>query len=63
MRDFQLRSEIAPNLGRLVPEGNLLRDRYKSLQKRNIIEVRRRRIFKRKYRLKAYLKNSHKVNT
>ena len=63
MRDFQLRSEIASNLGRLVPEGNLLRDRYKSLQKRNIIEVRRRRIMKRKYKLKAYLKNSFKENT
>ena len=63
MRDFQLRNEIAHNLGRLVPEGNLLRDRYKSLQKRNIIEVRRRRILKRKYRLKAYLKNSYKENT
>ncbi|KAI6650750.1 Glioma tumor suppressor candidate region gene 2 protein-like isoform X2 [Oopsacas minuta] len=63
IREFQLRSQIAPGLGRLVAEGNLLRDRYKSLQKRNIIEVRQKKILKRKYQLKAYQKNSYKEFT
>ena len=59
-RDFQLSSQISSSLRELAPEGDLLRDRYKSLQRRNIIEVRRRRRMKRRYPLKAYVKNSHK---
>ena len=59
-RDFQPSSQIPSCLRELVTEGDLLRDRYKSLQKRNIIEVRRRRTVKIKYALKAYEKNSYK---
>ena len=62
-RDFQVRSEIAASLRGLVSEGNLLRDRYRSLQKRNIIEVRRKHRGKRKYGLKAFVKNSYKQDT
>lgn len=40
--DLKLSNEITGNLRSLKPEGNILRDRYKSLQKRNIIESRER---------------------
>uniref|UniRef100_A0A672L0U6 Ribosome biogenesis protein NOP53 n=1 Tax=Sinocyclocheilus grahami TaxID=75366 RepID=A0A672L0U6_SINGR len=35
----------------MQPEGSILKDRFKSLQKRNIIEARERAKFKRKYKL------------
>ncbi|XP_064408814.1 ribosome biogenesis protein NOP53 isoform X2 [Latimeria chalumnae] len=50
--DIQLSDEIAGSLRRLKPEGSILKDRFKSLQKRNLIESRERAKFKRKYRLK-----------
>uniref|UniRef100_A0A6I8PFW2 Ribosome biogenesis protein NOP53 n=1 Tax=Ornithorhynchus anatinus TaxID=9258 RepID=A0A6I8PFW2_ORNAN len=42
----------ASRLSPRQPEGSLLRDRFKSLQKRNLIEPRERAKFKRKYKLK-----------
>nr|CAB3249596.1 glioma tumor suppressor candidate region gene 2 protein-like [Phallusia mammillata] len=51
--DLQLSSEIRGSLRQLKPEGNLMVDRYKSLQKRCIIEPKQR--FKpprRKYKVK-----------
>ncbi|KAM3830349.1 ribosome biogenesis protein NOP53 [Vipera latastei] len=50
--DVQLSNELAESLRTLRPEGSILKDRFKSLQKRNIIEPRERAKFKRKYRLK-----------
>merc|ERR1711994_538766 len=38
--DLKLSEELTGNLRSLKPEGNLLTDRYKSMQKRNIIETR-----------------------
>merc|ERR1712038_1946351 len=38
--DLKLSDELTGNLRSLKPEGNLLADRYKSMQKRNIIETR-----------------------
>jgi nucleolar protein 53 len=35
-----LTSELTGNLRSIKPEGNLIEDRYKSLQKRNVIETR-----------------------
>ncbi|MEJ1286056.1 hypothetical protein NN561_017060 [Cricetulus griseus] len=40
------------------PEGNILRDRFKSFQKRNMIEPRERAKFKRKYKVKMVEKRS-----
>uniref|UniRef100_A0A670ZXT4 Ribosome biogenesis protein NOP53 n=1 Tax=Pseudonaja textilis TaxID=8673 RepID=A0A670ZXT4_PSETE len=40
--DVQLSSELAESLRTLRPEGSILKDRFKSLQKRNIIEPRER---------------------
>ncbi|XP_023101781.2 ribosome biogenesis protein NOP53 isoform X1 [Felis catus] len=50
--DVQLSSELADSLRTLKPEGNILRDRFKSFQKRNMIEPRERAKFKRKYKVK-----------
>ena len=40
--ELKLSNEISGSLRTLKTEGNILRDRYKSLQKRNIIEPRER---------------------
>jgi len=55
--ELNLSTEIAGSLRKLKPEGNVLEDRYKSLQRRNIVEPR---IFffgqKRKFAKKKYEK-------
>ncbi|XP_051521636.1 ribosome biogenesis protein NOP53-like isoform X2 [Myxocyprinus asiaticus] len=50
--DVQLSNELASSLRGLKPEGSILKDRFKSLQKRNLIEPRERAKFKRKHKLK-----------
>ncbi|KAM6959242.1 ribosome biogenesis protein NOP53 [Aplochiton taeniatus] len=50
--EVQLSNELAGSLRRLKPEGSVLKDRFKSLQKRNLIEPRERAKFKRKHKLK-----------
>lgn len=55
--DLNLSSEIRGSLRKLKVEGNLMEDRYKSILKRNIVEVRNpKRNTKRKYKLKKYQK-------
>lgn len=57
--EFNMGPDITGNLRNLKKEGNLLNDRFKSLQKRNIIEpaIRRRR---KKGKVKRYTKPTHK---
>ncbi|KAL1260006.1 hypothetical protein QQF64_007833 [Cirrhinus molitorella] len=50
--DVQLSGELASSLRSLKPEGSILKDRFLSLQKRNIIEPRERAKVKRKYKAK-----------
>uniref|UniRef100_A0A8I5YU51 Ribosome biogenesis protein NOP53 n=1 Tax=Pongo abelii TaxID=9601 RepID=A0A8I5YU51_PONAB len=50
--DVQLSSELTDSLRTLKPEGNILRERFKSFQRRNMIESRERAKFKRKYKVK-----------
>ncbi|XP_038072769.1 ribosome biogenesis protein NOP53-like [Patiria miniata] len=59
---IKLSDELVGSLRELKPEGHLLRDRYKSFQKRNIIEAR---TWKRgqKAQYKEYEKKSHKEIT
>ncbi|XP_060549807.1 ribosome biogenesis protein NOP53 [Pantherophis guttatus] len=61
--DVQLSSELAESLRTLRPEGSILKDRFKSLQKRNMIEPRERAKFKRKYRLKYVEKRAFREIT
>ncbi|XP_036288533.1 ribosome biogenesis protein NOP53 isoform X2 [Pipistrellus kuhlii] len=56
--DVQLSSELADSLRTLKPEGNILRDRFKSFQRRNMIEPRERAKFKRKYKVKLVEKRA-----
>lgn len=57
---LNLSSEINGSLRKIITDGNLLEDRYKSLQKRNILEPRIKSKPKRKYKLQEYVKRSHK---
>nr|XP_027197575.1 ribosome biogenesis protein NOP53-like [Dermatophagoides pteronyssinus] len=58
--ELNLPGEISGSLRSLKTEGNLLKDRYKSLQKRNLIETRILQNHKRKYRRKTEIKRRHK---
>ncbi|XP_066840736.1 ribosome biogenesis protein NOP53 [Anser cygnoides] len=61
--EVQLSDELAESLRTLKPEGSLLHDRFKSLQKRSLIEPRERAKFKRKYRLKYVEKRAFREVT
>ncbi|XP_039235095.1 ribosome biogenesis protein NOP53, partial [Pipra filicauda] len=61
--EVQLSEEIPENLRSLRPEGHLLRDRFKSLQRRNLIEPRERAKFKRRYRVKYVEKRAFRAVT
>jgi len=61
--EIKLSEELTGNLRTLKPEGNLLEDRFKSLQRRNIIAttVVRPKVRKGKKRKKMAEKRSHKM--
>ncbi|XP_038129073.1 ribosome biogenesis protein NOP53 [Cyprinodon tularosa] len=61
--DVQLSDELAGSLRRLKPEGSILKDRFKSLQKRNLIEPRERAKFKRRLKVKYVEKRAFKEIT
>ncbi|NWQ72618.1 NOP53 protein, partial [Neopipo cinnamomea] len=61
--EVQLREELPECLRSLRPEGNVLRDRFKSLQRRNLIEPRERAKFKRRYRVKYVEKRAFREVT
>ncbi|KAG1662397.1 Ribosome biogenesis protein NOP53 [Nymphon striatum] len=56
-----LTEELTGSLRQLKPEGHLLEDRFKSFQKRNVLQPSIRQKVKRKYKLKKYVKRGHKV--
>ncbi|XP_037533996.1 ribosome biogenesis protein NOP53 isoform X2 [Nematolebias whitei] len=61
--EVQLSDELAGSLRQLKPEGSILKDRFKSLQKRNLIEPRERAKFKRRLKLKYVEKRAFKEIT
>ncbi|KAG5837346.1 hypothetical protein ANANG_G00238300 [Anguilla anguilla] len=61
--EVQLSDEVPGSLRLLRPEGSVLKDRFKSLQKRNMIEPRERAKFKRKHKLKYVEKRAFKAIT
>ncbi|NXS86307.1 NOP53 protein, partial [Erpornis zantholeuca] len=61
--EVQLSEELPDSLRRLRPEGSVLRDRFKSLQRRNMIEPRERAKFRRRYRVKLVEKRSFREVT
>ncbi|XP_057694224.1 ribosome biogenesis protein NOP53 [Corythoichthys intestinalis] len=61
--EIKLSDELRSSLRELKPEGSVLKDRFKSLQKRNLIEPRERAKFKRKYKLKYVEKRAFREIT
>uniref|UniRef100_A0A8D0AG76 Ribosome biogenesis protein NOP53 n=1 Tax=Sander lucioperca TaxID=283035 RepID=A0A8D0AG76_SANLU len=61
--EVQLSDELAGSLRQLKPEGSVLKDRFKSLQKRNLIEPRERAKFKRRLKLKYVEKRAFREIT
>ncbi|KAI1894063.1 hypothetical protein AGOR_G00130130 [Albula goreensis] len=61
--EVQLSDEIPGSLRTLKAKGSILKDRFKSLQKRNLIEPRERAKFKRKHKLKYVEKRAFKAIT
>nr|XP_057937056.1 ribosome biogenesis protein NOP53 [Doryrhamphus excisus] len=61
--EVKLSNELTSSLRQLKPEGSVLKDRFKSLQKRNLIEPRERAKFKRRYKLKYVEKRAFREIT
>ncbi|KAF7651039.1 hypothetical protein LDENG_00116580 [Lucifuga dentata] len=61
--EVQLSDELAGSLRQLKPEGSILKDRFKSMQKRNLIEPRERAKFKRRHKLKYVEKRAFREIT
>jgi len=61
--EVKLIDELTGCLRSMKPEGNLVEDRFLSLQRRNLIEPRRRANFTHKYKRKLYEKRTHKAIT
>jgi nucleolar protein 53 len=58
--ELNFTEELTGSLRTIKTDGNLLEDRFKSLQRRNLIETRTKQSFKRKYKLKQIPKKSCK---
>ncbi|XP_014017791.2 ribosome biogenesis protein NOP53 isoform X1 [Salmo salar] len=61
--EVQLSNEIPGSLRTLKPEGSVLKERFKSMQKRNMIEPRERAKFKRRHKVKYVEKRAFKEIT
>merc|ERR1711963_912042 len=57
--ELKLSDELVGSLREVKPEGHMLKDVYKSLQRRNILEPRIRQKNKPRYKRKVYTKKSH----
>lgn len=57
--EFSMAPELSGNLKNLKLQGNLLTDRFKSMQKRNILAPTKRQIHK-KPKVKRFTKPGHK---
>ncbi|XP_071979899.1 ribosome biogenesis protein NOP53 [Engystomops pustulosus] len=61
--DILLSEELTDSLRRLKPEGSVIKDRFKSFQKRSLIEPRERAKFKRKLKVKYVEKRAFREIT
>merc|ERR1719489_525778 len=59
--ELKLSDELTGNLRNLSPEGSLLEDRFKSMQRRNMIEVRVKQKTVRKLKRKKVEKRGHRM--
>ena len=58
--EVKLSDEVPNTLRELKPEGNLIKDRFKSFQARNLVETRVVVKVKRKYKLKEVESHDYK---
>lgn len=58
--DVNLPEDISGNLRNITAEGSVLKDRYKSLQKRNIVAPSKDLGLRKRRAIKRYTRNSHK---
>lgn len=58
--DINLPEDISGNLRNLTAEGNILKDRYKSLQRRNILAPSKDLGLRRRRAVKRYVRTTHK---
>lgn len=58
--DVNMPENIAGNLRNVLPEGSVLKDRYKSMQKRNIVAPSKDLGLRKRRDVKRYTRNSHK---
>lgn len=58
--DINLPEELSGNLRNVTPHGSILSDRYKSMQKRNIIAPSKDLGLRKRRAIKRYVRNSHK---
>merc|ERR1712002_125809 len=59
--EIKLSEELTGNLRNLKQEGSLLEDRFKSMQRRNMIEVRVKQKTVKRLKRKTFEKRSHKM--
>ena len=59
--EIKLSDELTGNLRNIRQEGSLLEDRFKSMQRRNMVEVRVKQKTVRKLKRKTFQKRSHKM--
>ncbi|XP_003401834.3 ribosome biogenesis protein NOP53 [Bombus terrestris] len=60
--DFKLSNELTGNLRNTEPANSLLKDRFKSLQKRNIVAPANIKLKRDKARVKRFIKPDHKID-
>ncbi|XP_076652703.1 ribosome biogenesis protein NOP53 [Halictus rubicundus] len=60
--DFKLLHELTGNLRSSAPAGNLLQDRFKSLQQRNIVAPSVIKLKRDKAKVKRFIKPDHKID-
>ncbi|CAL7941974.1 unnamed protein product [Xylocopa violacea] len=60
--DFKLANELTGNLRNAEPTGNLLKDRFKSLQQRNIVAPSNIKLKRDKAKVKRFIKPDHKID-
>lgn len=58
--DINLPEQISGNLRNITPQGSILTDRYKSMQKRNIIASSKDLGLRKRREVKRYVRNTHK---
>lgn len=58
--DINAPEEISGNLRNIKPQGSILTDRYKSMQKRNIIATSKDLGLRKRREVKRYVRNTHK---